>query len=301
MRRFLCLYLVGFGTLLSVVAGESPWRASIGVTYRHFGDVEVDSVGLRNHDRMMTPGGPFGIQGYSTLPGLADGSGVTADQVRFHGYDDSVGWEFAPTVGIARELWRDGGLSLSLTASFSFFSIGVDMGTAGRSNSRRFSASHYNYLVVGGTVLAPPINDVPLAGFSPGTSATFRLSNFDLDLYVVDVGLRGRLQRDRFYLTAAAGPVFYLADAESRIVEGGSWNAIPGTGDTGGYTKKADDSDLDTEFGIFGSIGAGVDLTERLAVEFELRWDEAFGKVGTSQAVVDLDGVSGILKLVIGF
>jgi hypothetical protein len=73
-----------------VWGGENTWRLQLGVCYRDFGDVELDRYRLRNYGSMSAEGGPFGIQGYSVLPGLRDGSGVTADQVSYRGGSESA-------------------------------------------------------------------------------------------------------------------------------------------------------------------------------------------------------------------
>jgi opacity protein-like surface antigen len=287
---------------VAVRGGESPWRLQLGVAYRSFGDVELDGFKLRNYDSMYAEGGPFGIQNYSVLPGLRDGSGVTADQVRYTGGSDSADDSWAPVVGVRRELWRREALSLSLTASLAYYSTDAELSAAGSAGSPgHFRASHFNYLVAEGSVLAPPINDDPLPGFSPGTSAAVHLDRFSMDLLVLDAGLLGQYDVGRFYVTAGAGPAFYWADTESEVVESGRWNAIPGTGDPGSYTLSRSASDTDTAVGFYASVGVGFRVIDRVAVEAEYRWDEVSGTVGTSQAGLDLSGQTGMVKVVIGF
>jgi opacity protein-like surface antigen len=301
MRRIQVLVLAATGAV-ALCGAENAWRLQLGVSYRDFGDVELDSYRLRNYGSMAAEGGPFGIQGYSVLPGLRDGSGVTADQVSFRGEGESADEAWSPVVGVQRELWRRGSLSLSLTGSLAYYRTGGELGSRGSAASPgRFRASHFNYLVAGEQVLAPPINDEPLPGFSPGTSAAVRLDEFRLDLLVLDVGLRGQYEWDRFYLTLGLGPAFYWADAESEVVESGAWNAIPGTGDPGSYRLARSDSDSDVAVGVYASLGAGVQLSERIAVEVEYRRDEVGGGVGTSQAELELSGQTGMVKVVIGF
>jgi opacity protein-like surface antigen len=205
-------------------------------------------------------------------------------------------------VGVERELWRKGPLSLSLTASLAYYRTGGELGSRGTAGSPGgFRASHFNYLVAEEQVLAPPLNDGPLPGFSPGTSAALRLDDFRVDLLVLDVGLRGRYEWERLYLTLGLGPAFYWAEAESEVVESGAWNAIPGTGDPGSYRLARSDSDSDVAVGVYASLGAGVQLSERIAVEVEYRRDEVGGGVGTSQAELELSGQTGMVKIVIGF
>ena len=84
-------------------------------------------------------------------------------------------------------------------------------------------------------------------------------------------------------------------------MESGAWNAIPGTGDPGAYRRRRDDSGSDTAVGLYGSIGIGVQATERVAVEVEYRRDEVSGTIGTSQAGLDLSGQTGAVRVVIGF
>lgn len=281
---------------------ESAWRVHLGLAWRDFGDVELDGFKLRNHDAMYREGGPFGIQGYSVLPGLRDGSGVTADQVSFRGGEEEADDTWTPVLGVQREFWRRGNLSLSMTASLAYYRIEADFGAQGSAGAPgAFRASHFNYLVAEEQVLAPPINDDPLPGFSPGTSAAVRLSDFRADVLMLDVGLRGQYDWDRFYLAAGLGPAFYWVQADSEVVESGSWNAIPGTGDPGSYRQSRSDSGSDTALGVYASLSAGVQVTERVAVELEYRRDEVGSEVGTSQAGVDLSGQTAMLKVIIGF
>jgi len=281
---------------------ESPWRLQVGVAWRDFGDVELDGFKLRNHDSMYKEGGPFGIQNYSELPGLRDGSGVTADQVSFRGAEDSADDTWAPVLGVQRELWRRGSLSLSLTGSLAYYRIEAEFGASGSAGAPgAFRASHFNYLVAEEQVLAPPINDDPLAGFSPGTSAAVQLKDFRADVLMLDAGLRGQYDWKRFYVTAGVGPAFYWAHVDSEVEESGSWNAIPGTGDPGSYRLASSDSGSDTALGVYATIGAGVRVSEQIAVEVEYRCDEVGGLVGTSQAGVDLSGQTGMVKVIIGF
>ncbi|MBN2449514.1 MAG: hypothetical protein JXR77_03945 [Lentisphaeria bacterium] len=294
--------LLGFLVLSAAHAAEDVWRLGAGVVYRHFGDVEFRSFRFRNHDTIYSEGGPFGIQGYSVLPGLADGSGVTADRVRFRGGEDDVDSEWAPVVSIERDVWTSGDFTLSILGALSYYTLDAEFGACGSAgNPGRFDASHFNYLVAESQVLAPPINNQPLPGFSPGTSASIRISDFELDMLVLDIGVRGRFHLDPFYLTGSLGPSFYWAEVESRVTESGSWNAIPGTGDTGGYTRSRRDSGSDTAVGAFVSLGAGWRVVDWLALEVEMRLDEVAGSIGTDHARLDPDGYSGVFKAVFGF
>ena len=195
-----------------------------------------------------------------------------------------------------------GDLSLRLTASLAYYTVDADLAAQGGTGAPgQFAANHYNYLVADGRVLAPPINDNPLSGFSPGTSAAFQLSDFKMDLLVFDLGLRAQYDIKRFYVAAGVGPAFYWAETDSETVESGSWNAIPGTGDPGFYRLERSDSGSDLDIGLFASLSAGVHVTQHVSVELEYRFDEVSGKAGTSQAELDLSGQSGLLKVVFDF
>ena len=287
---------------MGVLCEDYGLHLQLGVAYRSFGDVQVESFKLRNFDSMDRPGGPLGIQGYSVLPGLRDGSGVTADQVAFRGGDAATDNAWAPVLELQKDLWRRGALSLRLTAGLAYYTVDADLNARGGAGaSGQFAAHHFNYLVAEQTVLVPPINDAPLPGFSPGTSATFRLSRFEMDLLVLDIGLRAQYDIKRFYLAAGVGPAFYWAETKSEAVESGTWNAIPGTGDPGFYRQGHSESDSDTAIGLYVSLAAGVHLTQHVSVELECRLDEVSGTAGTSHASLDLSGQSGLLKVVYDF
>ncbi len=293
--RLLTALLAALGT--GALCADHGLHLQVGAAYRSFGDVQVEGVRLRNYDSMYTAGVPLGIQGYSRLPGLRDGSGVTADQVMYAGGDASTDNVWAPVLGVQKDLWRRGALSLRLTAGLAYYAVDADLAAGGGA----LSAAHYNYLLADERVLAPPINSVPLAGFSPGTSAAFELSGFEMDLLVLDLGLRAQYDIQRFYVAVGMGPAFYWAETDSTTVESGAWNAIPGTGDPGFYRQERSDSDSDTAVGLYLSLAAGVHITPRISAELEFRVDEVSGTTGTSQAALDLSGQSGLVKVVFDF
>lgn len=294
--RLLTALLTAFGA--GALCADHGLHLQLGAAYRTFGDVQVESVRLRNYDSMYTASVPLGIQGYSRLPGLRDGSGVTADQVMYVGGEASTDNVWAPVLGVQKDLWRRGALSLRLTAGLAYYSVDADLAAQ---SGGALAAAHYNYLLADERVLAPPINSAPLAGFSPGTSAAFELSRFEMDLLVLDLGLRAQYDIQRFYVAAGIGPAFYWARTDSTTVESGAWNAIPGTGDPGFYRQEDSDSDSDTAVGLYLSLSAGVHITPRIAAELEVRVDEVSGNTGTSQAALDLSGQSGLVKVVFDF
>lgn len=287
---------------MGVLAEDNGLHLQLGAAYRTFGDVQVESFKLRNYDSMYSVGGPLGIQGYSRLPGLRDGSGVTADQVLYRGADASTDNAWAPVLGVQKDLWQRGDLSLRLTASLAYYTVDADLAARGGAGAPGgFVANHYNYLVADERVLVPPLNDAPLAGFSPGTSAAFELSKFEMNLVVLDIGLRAQYDIKRVYVAAGVGPALYLAETDSTAVESGTWNAIPGTGDPGYYRREHSDSNSDTAIGVYVSLSVGVHLTRHLSLELEGRLDEVSRDAGTSQASLDLSGQSGMLKVVYDF
>jgi hypothetical protein len=296
-QKLLTVLVAGFA--IGALGAERGWHLQIGASYRSFGDVEVESYKLRNYDAMDKLGGPLGIQGYAQVPGLQDGSGVTADRVLFRGADAAADGVWAPVLGVQKDLWRRGSLSLRLTAGLAYYTVDADL-AAGEA-SGRLAASHYNYLIADGQVLVPSINDEPLRGFSPGTSAQFQLSHFQTDLLVFDLGLRAQYDLKRVYVGVGIGPAFYWAETDSEVLESGSWNAIPGTGDPGSYHRRRSDSASDTTLGLFGSLTAGVHVSRHVSVELEGRLDGASGNVGTSQAKLGLNGHSAQVRVVFDF
>ncbi len=287
---------------LGALGEDYGLHLQLGAAYRSFGDVKVESFKLRNYNSMSRVGGPVGIQGYSRLPGLSSDSGVSADQVLYRGGDTSTDNVLAPALGLQKDLWRRGALSLRLTAGLAYYTVDADLSAQGaRGASGAFAAQHYNYLVDDELVLVPPLDDAPLPGFSRGTSASVQLSRFEMDLLVFDLGLRAQYDLKRFYLAAGVGPAFYWAETKTETVESGAWNAIPGTGDPGFYRLERSDSGSDIAVGLFVSLSAGVHLTEHISTELEVRLDEVSGTAGTSQAALDLSGQSGLLKVVFDF
>ena len=116
---------------LGALAEDRGWHLQLGAAYRSFDDVQVESTKLRNYDSMYTVGAPLGVQGYSRLPGLQDGSGVTADQVLYQGGDAATDNAWAPVLGVQRDIWRRGDLSLRLTASLAYYTVDADLAAQG--------------------------------------------------------------------------------------------------------------------------------------------------------------------------
>jgi opacity protein-like surface antigen len=196
---------------------------------------------------------------------------------------------------IERVLGRTAEVEFSLASSLQYYSVSARAGAAGG-----LDAHHYNYVVVNQAVLAPPIGG-PFDGLSPGTAAVSGTRKLAMDLYVFDLGGKAALATGWFSLSCAAGPALYLSDAESRHNESGTWNLIPGTGDPGSYRLAERDSAQRACIGAFVSLGAGVRLTDSLALAVEYRYDAVDRTAGTSSAAVDLDGQSCMLKLVYSF
>ena len=280
----------------------SPWRLSAGAVYRDFGGVAFEGFTFRNYNNVNLPGGPFGIQNYSVLPGLQDGSGVTTDYVRYDGSGESSEDHWGFELALERSVAATPDLTWSVIVSTRFFELeSSETATAGVGGTGDFSAAHYNYFVNDERVQAPPSNDQPLAGLSPGTSVLLVENDVDIELYAVDIGVRAVFTDGPVAFTGTAGPVFYVAELDTSQVESAFWNPIPGTGDPGTYRRGSADSEWDSTWGIFGALGAEVRLADRVSLAFEGRYDHANSDLGTSQATLDLAGLSGKIRVVLGF
>ena len=80
-----------------------------------------------------------------------------------------------------------------------------------------------------------------------------------------------------------------------------NWPAIPLTPDTGRDTVNNDDDELEFQIGGYLSLGALLDVTDRVSLAAEGRYDVVFDEAETDHASVDLDGFSGQLKILFSF
>jgi opacity protein-like surface antigen len=292
-------------------AGESPWALRLGVSYRDFDDIEFEGGGFRNLGTAANPTGPYGVQNVTTVVGNPLNAPVILDYVSAsassNGLDSSDKW--GPIIGFGYDLTPQckRGLGLVLVGNFQYYHLDVDSnasGTVGAPGGA--TVRQYQHWWVDTSVPADFIPDrltpgVLLVGPAlPGTTFAFR-NEFEMDLYVLDLGLQARATVDPVSFTLALGPSLTIADAESSQHQQASWLAQGPGLPAGGYARKTSESELDFLWGVYAALGVTVDISDSWSLGLEYRYDYVSEDAGTDQAKLDLSGSSGILRLAYRF
>ncbi|MBR0459074.1 MAG: outer membrane beta-barrel protein, partial [Victivallales bacterium] len=123
------------------------------------------------------------------------------------------------------------------------------------------------------------------------TAAATGRFKWEMDLYVFDIGASVGFNFDNnFAIFGSAGPSITFADMESR-----------GTSISNGVAKRSSKDELETEFGYYISGGASYWFNERMGLSLEIRYDNAFGSIGTKYVSQNLDTWGGQLKFLCRF
>ena len=289
-------------------AGDSPWRLRLGASYRDFDDIEIENVKFGNWGQSNRA--PFGLQNVTTVVGNPLNAPVILDYVRVtggsNGFDSSdkwgpiLGFEYAP---VADNSW----FGLSMVGNFQYYSFDASSSAAGAVGSPGpFEVEQYQHWWVDTNKSPDYVPDtltpgVLLAdGQLLGTSFAMR-SKFDLDLYVLDLGLQARATIKRINVTLALGPTLSIVDAESSQTQQASWLAQGPGLPAGSSNQKTSDSELDFLFGAYGALGVNLDITKSWSIGVECRYDYVHGDAGTDQVKMDLSSFSGIARLAYQF
>ena len=138
----------------------------------------------------------------------------------------------------------------------------------------------------------------------PGTTAVSAEVDAEADLYVLSFGVSVHQAMDRIGVFAGAGPTLTVVDAESERKQSAVWDAPTNPLDgqpVPGFARRHSDSQLALRAGAYGSVGARVDVTERMAVSVSYRYDKVFGDVDLDHVSFDLDGHSGEVRLIFAY
>lgn len=202
----------------------------------------------------------------------------------------------APVVGFSTSLWAKGALDLALVGNFQYYSMDTKLqGSASDSTG----VSIYDRFVskIDG-VLTPTSgaeSKLPSSSSHQGVADLYTKVNFDMDLYVFDLGLSLGYNLDNgLRAFVAAGPTLSLADMESS-----AYNSVAvGSGKDSNFGRS---NENEFNWGLYASAGAGYWFNETIGVSAELRYDKAFGDVGTRYASQSLNTFGGMLKMQLRF
>jgi len=277
-------------------AGESPWTLSLGASYREFEDVTFGTSEFRNWGQ-HNGAGPYGVQNISAAPGNYPNN-VILDEVRYDGGEGGLSSsdKLAPIIGLRYDLHQTGRVRLAIVGNFQYFRVDVGSDASGSADAPGdFTVNQYTHSVLpDGTVLE---SDLPPDFPESGTFFSVR-NQFEMDLYVLDLGLEARTELGcSLNLFAACGPTLTFADAESSQSQSMRWkDQGPGlVGDS--HTQEDSDSSSEFLLGAYVALGVSFDLTESWSLALECRYDYVNGDAGTDQAEIDLSGYGAIVSL----
>ena len=273
------------------------WHLSLGVSYRDFRKPTFKSSAMPNFTGSFSAAQPdiiawdpskYGANSSLEIVNVIHYSGGRQGSRGHYGFEESL----APALGFSLALAQQDNIEFSLVANLQYFSLD--------------SASRHNAFAGGNeyTRLANVINGVAGAEYDEpygSLNYTSHLSGsaktkFDLDLYVLDLGLSANyIFQSGLQAYIAAGPSLSLADMES--------SSFSRVGSAGGALASARgrDNDIDYIFGYYASIGASYWISEQVGLSLELRKDEGFKKAATKYAKQDLDAYGGMLKCIFRF
>lgn len=293
---------------LHTASAQDQWKLSLGASYRNFDDIDFKSFNFRNFDNVDTASGPFGIQNLAPIePTLPDGQ-ITLDTVRFIGtsadvdFSDSlspivIGLEAVFDLGLRPEV--ENTFSISIVSNLQYFNVEVSESEQGNStNAGQFEGRQFNYQVLGGVLVLPPINlDNPTIGLASGTTTTV-INEFDMELYVLDLGVKPSFTTDRLSSGVAVGVAINFVDISTSQTEQGAFTIIP----SGEYNLTRKNSESDILLGAYAAFSLEVGITEHIGLAFEYRYDWVDDDdAGTSQVDADLKGQSGLIRAVYRF
>ena len=276
-------------------SGESvskDWHISIGLSYRDFKKPKFGSAstaaGVWAKD---ADGNPYEIDrdvtngGFGYVSGLENYRPRTIDVVTSEGGSGSSKGSYGDMeqlgliAGFEYALTQNESLSLNLAANFQYFMLD----SAGGSSVGGGTTTQTYPIVMGsiGPMGWPSNKEYSVGGGNVRTE-------MDMELYVFDLGLSVSYEfENSIVLSLAAGPSVSLADINTSAKASGS--------------RTKHDDDLEFEYGFYVSGGIAYWFSEKMGLAFDLRYDNAFGEVGTKYVSQNLDAVSGQLQVLFRF
>ncbi len=270
----------------------NDWHLSLGVSYRDFKSPKFHSAksGIGEAAYNITDG----VSGLDTVENIvakySDLRSTTIYKVSNSGGGGSSSgsygfWECTGIrLGVEYVLFTEGSVNLSAAANVQYYQLD----SASRHGNYSGSETTTPYGMVYGSISPYPIGDSVSSNLLGGSAKT----KMDMQLVVLDLGASVSYEFENgLALSLAAGPSLTVADIDSSTSAGSSY---------GGAVHKHDD-DLELEFGCYVSGGVSYWFSERMGIGADIRYDEAFGDVGTSYVTQNLDSFSGMLSFLLRF
>jgi len=289
------------------VASADGWEISVGANYRSVGKLELDRIKFVN----PTYGGDYVNGSVATNSIVVDQwikqtPGLSSSTARLNSLSGRVGEclldnEPGAILELSKALSQQdyGVWSLDLSMSWTKSDLSENSnfsGTPAYRESDGLLGFLGNGTPNGATAVGP--NDVPVAVVD-GVDVTGNL-DYDMDIAVYTFGLGVGLSHEVGIcaLKLSAGPTATLVDYSIDVTQSATWND---DGTAVYASQKSSDDDLVLDAGAYVGLTLGVGVTEAIGVAVGVRYDHSFTHVGTDFGDIELQGLSGELKLTYSF
>lgn len=246
---------------------------------------------------------------------------ITLDSIRYESDSEDVDGSDSGSLqlGLDRYLTFMDRWLIYLTTDLHFYNIDFSNVHSNANDPGAFTPLQFTHQVVDadddpldGRIIEHinPSVAAPIAGSSPGTSYSVR-NQFDMDLTVIDAGIKFTLEPRDLNVSLAVGPTLSFVDASVTQRQIASW-AVPGpdphqrgldphsaspTVPAGSTSMTARDSDQFVALGLYLSLDLIYEFSYRWGVQGSIRYDYVGDEVDTSLAELDLSGAGGQLQL----
>ncbi len=273
------------------VGQPAAWNLSLGVSYRHFKGPKFKSTKLKN-DISAVSNYDSTVKGSVESVASSIGRGLmtvtTVDGAKGNAGHGSYGdgEYFGFVIGGSFTLMQEESMTISLVGNFSYY----DLDSQSRHAALGGTTSVSSLWALDGRPAVVDRGDFAGDYALYDTAVTGSLTSWNkmsMDLYVLDLGASIGFDFDNnLGAFIALGPTITLADMNSSS-----------RNDDGTHHK----NENEFEFGVYVSGGASFWFNEKFGVSLEVRYDKAFGEVGTRYFTQDLDTIGGMLKLLCRF
>ena len=307
VTKILVSALIAALPAIAMAAEGQAWRLGLGVSWRDFDGVSIDPGAIGDSDNTLPANGPIGLQGYYNGQFPAYGGPamrVAVDYATFNGGDEDFGDTdgFSPVLTFELPLWYPSEcIEVGIVSNFQFWMLDTDVSASATSaDSGPFTTRYEERTTAPGFILTSlPTIEGP--GLHAGTTLTGE-AELEYDLYELDLGVKASwILGSRLSVHAALGPTLNYSDIEYQASYTATWTPLLGTADPGMDTDAFEDDDSEFSVGAYAAIGAQFNLTDRLALALEGRYDWVSSSAEIEGVDVDLDSLSGLLKLIYEF
>ncbi|OPZ26995.1 MAG: hypothetical protein BWZ02_01809 [Lentisphaerae bacterium ADurb.BinA184] len=302
LAKFLAVSVLSIVSVAWAAEGQA-WRLGLGVSYRDFDDISIEATAIGDSDNTDPAAGPIGLQGYENGEFPAYVGALSVDYAQFLGGDadsDTID-QFSPVLTFEMPFWYPSEcVEVGFVSNFQFWMLDADADVAASAvNPGPFATWFEDRTAAPGFIISPATGGG--AGLLPGTTLT-GTGDIEFDLYELDLGVKvAWILGSRFSVHAAAGPTINYSEVEYEASYTATWTPLLGTADPGTDTDSFEDDDDKFSIGAYAAVGVGFNLTDRLSLAVEGRYDWLSDVAELDGIEVDLDSFSGLIKLLYMF